>query len=205
MAEVTVFIDDAVRGTLPALCVKEGIPTGDRLTASERVSGSAGLGIAWLLILFGPLGWLVLFIIACTHRPADYVTANLPFSEFAYRRLTVARRMMRTWTGLSMAAAVLALVILMFQSPAAVATSVALGVFFAAALVSSCVEAHRLRLAKVGLALDASRRWLTISGVHPDFARAAQQQLLEADTDRARARNPDRAPTTTTTPPPTAP
>ncbi|HEY3845036.1 MAG TPA: hypothetical protein VGL48_17455 [Acidimicrobiales bacterium] len=181
MAEVTVFIDDAVRGTLPALCIKEGVPTGDRLTVSERVSGSAGLGVAWLLILFGPLGWLVLFIIACTHRPADYVTANLPFSEFAYRRMTVARRMMRTWTGLSLASAVLALVLLMYESPAAVATSVALGVFFVAALVSSFVEAHRLRLAKVGLGLDASRRWLTISGVHPDFARAAQEQAWGAD------------------------
>jgi hypothetical protein len=56
VAEVTVFIDDAMLGELPPLCIKEGIPTSDRLTWGEPVSF---LGTGWLLFLLGPLGWLM--------------------------------------------------------------------------------------------------------------------------------------------------
>lgn len=64
MANVTVFVDDAVLGNLPGICVIDGIATADRLTIRRQVSGSAGFGVAWLLILAGPLGWLGLAAIA---------------------------------------------------------------------------------------------------------------------------------------------
>jgi len=35
----------------------------------------------------------------------------------------------------------------------------------------------------IGVALDASRRWVTFTGVHPDFARAVEEQ--EAELHRA--------------------
>lgn len=73
MADVTVFVDTAVLGRLPPICVKEGSPTADRLTVQSHVSGGTGLGVAWLLVLLGPLGWLGLIVIrplATTLGPA---------------------------------------------------------------------------------------------------------------------------------------
>jgi hypothetical protein len=99
VAEVTVFVDDAVRGRLPDTCAKEGIPTTDRLTMRCEVGGGSSLGVAWLLILAGPLGWLGLFIIGLSRRPADLMTVRLPVSESAYRRGLVAQRRLRVDRG----------------------------------------------------------------------------------------------------------
>jgi len=52
---VTVFVDDAVRGALPKVCVRDGTPTADALRRREDVGDRAGLGVAWLLLLAGPL------------------------------------------------------------------------------------------------------------------------------------------------------
>jgi hypothetical protein len=170
-----------VRGRLPGLCIKEGIATSDRLTVREHVAGSAGLGAAWLLVLLGPLGWLILLAIAFTHRPAEYVSVTVPFSEFAYRRLSVTRRMRRIWLGLAVAAAVLALAALSMASLTSVVAAWVLGLFAVAALVSAVLEGRRLTHAGIGVSLDASRRWLSLSGVHPDFARAAAAQRDRVD------------------------
>ncbi len=47
-----------------------------------------------------------------------------------------------------------------------------LGVLAVAALVVAVVSTIGTNLATVELSLDASRRWVTISSVHPDFAAA---------------------------------
>ncbi|HWE67301.1 MAG TPA: hypothetical protein VG298_11730 [Acidimicrobiales bacterium] len=184
MAEVTVFIDDAVRGTLPAICAKEGIPTQDRLNLRSQVGGSTGLGVAWLLILIGPIGWLGLFIIALAQRPSDYVTARLPFSEFAYRRMTVSRRLRRIWTAVTaLAITLFALVAISADGLDARSAAAALGAGALAAVVMAVLASRRFSLAMVGVELDASRRWVTLTGVHPDFARAAHEQTALADRD----------------------
>lgn len=103
MVEVTVFVDDAVLGDFPPLCIKEGIPTSDRLTWREPVSP---LGSAWLLILLGPVGWLCLLLIG---GQSGHVTAKLPFCEFAYCRLKVAQRMRTIWVTFAVVATLLAL------------------------------------------------------------------------------------------------
>jgi hypothetical protein len=176
MAEVTVFVDDAVRGTLPARCVKEGIPTPDRLTQHQQVGGNGGLGWAALLIFLGPVGWFILIVIALSQRAPEYVSANLPFSEFAYRRLVVARRMHRIWLALSGAAAVLAALAWAIGSTTSTLVALVLACAAVGSLISALVEGQRRRRAGVTLTLDGSRRWLTISGVHPDFAQAVQHQ-----------------------------
>jgi len=58
MSNVTVFVDDAVEGTLPAVCARDGVPTDSSLRRHDDVGDRAGLGVAWLLLLAGPIGWL---------------------------------------------------------------------------------------------------------------------------------------------------
>jgi hypothetical protein len=162
VAEVTVFIDDAVLGEFPPLCIKEGIPTSDRLTWREPV-GSLGTG--WLLFLAGPLGWFIA-------GRSRYVTARLPFCEFAYRRLKVAQRMQTIWLTFAVVAYLSALVAVGLHSRASLAAASALGLGALGATVKAIIGRWRLRYLIVRLELDASHRWVTISGVHPAFAEA---------------------------------
>ena len=92
MATVTVFVDDAVLGRLPPVCVKHGTWTDDRLTFTQDVGGRTGLGVAWLLVLAGPLGWIGLFMIAATRQNTELLTVTLPYSESAHIRLTQRQR-----------------------------------------------------------------------------------------------------------------
>jgi len=178
MAQVTVFVDDVVEGRLPPLCVKEGIPTADRLTVHD--AAGSRIGFAWLLLLLGPIGWICLFIIAVVLPSTRSVTGRLPFSEFAYRRLVVAQRMRRIWIGVAVGTGVLAFVVLVLSSgaPATAATAVALGAAAAISVVKAGMESRQARLALVRLELDGSGRWVTMYGVHPDFASAVALQSM---------------------------
>jgi hypothetical protein len=184
VSEVTVFVDDAVMGTLPSVCAKEGVATDDRLTVRTDVGLGAGLGVAWLLILAGPLGWLALFIIAFTHRPSDLLTVKLPLCGYAYQRYRVARRMRSIWLIAAFVAAVLVPAIYMTHRPASTVATLVLGLFALAAFVVGLREWRRTRVAAVRVDLDASRRWVTLSGVHPDFAQAVQNQAERDPLDR---------------------
>jgi hypothetical protein len=172
VAEVTVFVDTAVLGTLPPICVKEGTPTSDHLTFNTEVHGGTGLGVAWLLILLGPLGWLGLFFIALTRRPSDVLRIKLPFSEHAYQRYRSARRMLCAWLCGAVVLAVLAFAAYKRLEHHGALVGALLGLCALAACVEGLLEWRRVRSATVGVALDASRRWVTLSRVHPDFARA---------------------------------
>ena len=88
------FVDTAVLGTLPPICVKEGMSTGDHLTFNPEVRSGNGVGVAWLLILAGPLGWLGLIFIVLSRRASDVLRVKLPFSEHAYQRYRSARLML---------------------------------------------------------------------------------------------------------------
>lgn len=92
VAEVTVFVDDAVLGLLPSICVKDGTYTEDRLKLRQELWNRSGLGIAWLLLLAGPVGWLGLIVIGSMRRSGGDLTVTLPFSESAHERLVGARR-----------------------------------------------------------------------------------------------------------------
>ena len=176
MAEVTVFVDDVVLGRLPPLCIKEGIPTEDHLTVRDASSGP-GFGATWLLVLLGPLGWIILFVLSLV--AGGGVTGRLPFSEFAYRRLVVAQRMQTVWIAAAIVVALLALVALIIHSPASMAAAIALGAATVGAVVEVVLQTRQVRRAEVHLVLDASRRWVTIHGVHPDFAAALAERPTE--------------------------
>ena len=176
MAAVTVFVDDAVLGRLPPICVKSGTSTDDRLTITQDVGGRTGLGVAWLLVLFGPLGWIGLFIVAASKQNNELLTVTLPFSEGAHLRWRQAQRA-RSQALLVMTVALLAaLVSLVFRTTDSRLLALGLGVVVAGALVRVIVEAVRVNRATVRLSLDASRRWVTLSGVHPNFESAVHPE-----------------------------
>jgi hypothetical protein len=174
MAEIMVFVDDAVRGTLPQVCVKDGVPTADHMVVREELGGGTGLGVAWLLLLAGPLGWLGLLVIAAMKGSrGEVLTVQLPLSETAYQRILAARSLRRRSLGLGVAGgAVLLLSLRGIGSPAMLALA---GVAFVATLMAIgllLLAERRLATQRVGVDLDASRRWVRLSNVHPTFAAA---------------------------------
>jgi len=178
MARATVFVDDAVLGRLPALCAKGGVPTADRLRLVEEVGQAARLGVLWLLLLAGPLGWLLLAVLAGRSR-GERLEVEVPFSAEAYGRLRAARRARRV----ALAAGGLAVVGLVWLAAAAgpgpAGVVVAL-LALAGAAVAALAAGWRLDAASVGVELDASRRWVTLTGVHPAFAAACQERAAAA-------------------------
>jgi len=169
MAQATVFVDDAVLGRLPPVCVKDGVLTDDSLTLHTQVGGSNGLGIAWLLLLAGPLGWLGLLIVAVSRRPADTLTVRLPFSQAAYERLRRAKR--DIWL-FGLVAIVLLILALFAVGHDQALLAGALGVACCVALVQWVRSLVRVRADSVVVNLDASRRWVTLFRVHPTFVQS---------------------------------
>jgi hypothetical protein len=175
---VTVFVDDAVLGRLPPVCVKDGIGTGDRLTFTQDVDagGRTGLGVAWLLLLAGPLGWIGLLVIAATRRSAETLTVTLPYCEAAHVRMQRALRALRRAAVVLCVALVVAFLALLPRTTGFRLMAVGLAVVACGALVRVIVESVRLNRAMVHIGLDASRRWVTIWGVHPVFLAAVERE-----------------------------
>lgn len=173
-----VFVDDAVRGTLPDVCAKDGVPTADRIVVREELGDRAGLGVAWLLLLLGPIGWLGLLLIAFSRGArGEVLTVRVPMSEPAYARLQSARRMQRV----GLAVAVAAFVVWFVTTAGAdlgdlEGRMVLLAVIasLAGGILSVLVGETRVRASSVQVDLDASRRWVTLSRVHPAFVAACQ-------------------------------
>ena len=131
--------------------------------------------MAWLLLLAGPLGWIGLFIIAATRQNNELLTVTLPFSEAAHVRLRQAERARSQAMWVAMGAFVAAFVALLFRTTDSRLLALALAVVVTAALVKMIMEANAVNNAMVRLSLDASRRWVTLSRVHPDFEAAIHQ------------------------------
>jgi hypothetical protein len=183
MAATRVFVDDAVLGRLPAVCAKTGVATSDHLIMTVPVGTSEGLGIAWLLILAGPIGWLGLFIYA-TFRRVETLTVQLPYCETAYAELTAARRTRRNSGLSSIILFVVALVATIPSTFAARAIAAALAVIALGLLVTYIIETLHLRRLAVRVDLDGSRRWVTLSNVNDAFAEAVRQSLADHYVDR---------------------
>lgn len=175
VASATVFVDDAVWGNLPNICVKDGVWTSDRLTLRHRLSNEFP-GVAWILLLLGPLGWIGLLIYAAS-RSGEQLDVRLPFSETAYQRFRWTRWRRNAAGLVFVVTGVLALVVRARPGVFDQGTAILLGAVALGALVMAVVEAVRHSSAGVRIDLDASRRWVTLGRVHPDFATAAQPDL----------------------------
>jgi hypothetical protein len=173
MAAVEVWVDDAVRGDLPGVCVKTGAPA-DGLVRVVEEKGS--LGLAWLLVFFGPIGWLVLLVLLATNR-RELFTVRLPYSHGAWER---ERRLGRQRVVGVLLSALLFVAALLGVAPFSrltwtIATLVA--------AIATIVVAFVVQFSEVRVDLDASRRWVSLGRVHPAFADAVARR----DRDRQRA------------------
>jgi hypothetical protein len=183
MAAITVFVDDAVLGNLPSICVKDGVCTDDQLTFSQQIGTGAGLGVAWLLVLAGPLGWIGLIAIAASRR-GEALRVTLPYCEEAHALWKARLRARMHATAVMFAAFIAAFVCLVPRTTDARFVAACLAVVGCAALVRVIVEWVRVNQANVHLDLDASRRWVTLSGVHPNFQAAVERQGHDSERTR---------------------
>lgn len=164
MARVTVFVDDAVRGALPPVCVRTGAPATEHATVDSRVGGASPLAV--LLIFLGPIGWIALLVLG---GRSETLVARLPVSDAVVTLWDRWRRVR-----LASAAVVLAgLVLLVFTAGASGWMRVSLLVA-GAGFAGTVVAGVRLWSCGVGVDLDASRRWVTLRGVHPAFVDAVR-------------------------------
>ena len=167
MASISVFVDDAVLGRLPNVCAKTGAPANGR----QRIDQTrGGLGAAWLLLLLGPIGWVVFLVVAL-----DVASGGRSRSTCRCRRPPSS-----TSAGCARAGGP--------SSPARCSSSRAASseleplpveAWLGFALVAG-VAALALQLVlafdRVGVRLDASHRWVTLSGVDARFVDAVHVQ-----------------------------
>ncbi len=171
MAAVSVFVDDAVRGRLPLVCAKTGEPADLVIRMQQPVGG--GLSAAPLLLLFlGPIGLVALFFLSLLTPGREYLTVRVPQTEGAYER----ERSLKQFRTAAIAAGVATILFaVLFRGAGGVLPSLwlALG---AALLVAAVALQVMIRRQTIGISLDASRRWVTLTNVHPAFARAADAE-----------------------------
>ncbi|MDQ2827148.1 MAG: hypothetical protein M3Y04_09355 [Actinomycetota bacterium] len=173
MAAVSVFVDEAVQGRLPMVCVRTGQPT-DMLVRTTRAVGGGMNGAAWLLLLLGPPGWGILFLLAMLGSGREQLTIRIPRSRADFDSERQLRGLL--WGAVG-AAAVAFLCALVFAARGMPLLWLALGGF---SMVAAVVLGGMIFRNDIGVSLDASRRWVTLTGVHPDFVRAVELQKAEA-------------------------
>lgn len=171
MTSVCVFVDDAVWGRLPSTCAKTGAPA-DGMVRIQQMRG--GIGVGWLLVFLGPVGWLVLIVLAATSRP-EVLTVRVPMSAAAVAR---AQHLRRRGVVAALACPALLLGALLQLDPVPVAAWL---VAAAVAAVVAVAFGATVLWTRVGVDLDASRRWVTLSRVHPEFAAAVQARRAARD------------------------
>jgi hypothetical protein len=132
------------------------------------VQQCGGLGAAWLLVFLGPFGWLLLFMVALFHR-REVLTVRVPMSRAASE---VERDLRRARLGAWVVAASAFTAGYVRLGP--VPVSIWMGIAVAAVVVAVVIHVV-LPFRQVGVRLDASRRWVTLSGVHPDFVTAVHE------------------------------
>lgn len=189
MGTVTVFVDDAVEGRLPMVGATDGAPAEGLHRIHLTVGGSSPW--LWLLIFLGPIGWIVLIAVSAASSGRRFMV-RLPYTYAALRREQAKFR-----------AAVVAGVVLLGSATAWIFAMAGpsprsnvretlvllLGAVAVSAAIATVALGVRSSIARPGVDLDASGRWVTLSGVHPAFVAACEEA--------ARRRTPAPAPTRT--------
>ena len=184
MSTVTVFVDDAVQGHLPMVCVRSGAPA-DGLHRVEQPIGG-GSGWAWLLIFLGPVGWLALIIVMVVGGRSRYLTVRLPKTQ-----ATLAEE--RRWFRAAVAAGALMVVagigsfVIAGQTSSPTGNVMAWSALITAGISALAALAFAIKrsLERVGIDLDASGRWVTLRNVHPNFAEAVEARRRATTVDAA--------------------
>ena len=159
---VRVRLDDALVGRLPPVCCM----TGARAGGYAPLVVPKPLGIAWLLLLAGPIGVLVL--IAIFPRIRTRYLVKLPLSDAAFERriALLRRRLWFAWLGVLGLTAGLAL---RWFGVIAV-------LLFCAGVIGvvAAVVAH-LRVPWTMPSARADGTFVVLQGVHPLFAAAVER------------------------------
>ena len=158
---VRVRVNDALVGRMPRVCCM----TGERADGFAPIVVPKRLGLAWLLLLAGPLGVAVLIAIWVRVRVRYLV--RLPLSAPAFERMH-ALQVQRLWCGWLGGLGFVATFGLLWLPP------VALAVFVLSTIgIAVAVRAHiLLPWALPSAVADAPGRWVILRGVHPRFAAA---------------------------------
>jgi hypothetical protein len=168
MAAVSVFVDDAIRGDLPRVCAKTGAPT-DLVIRMRQPVGGGLPAVAWLALLLGPMGIVVLFVLALAWPRPEYLTVRVPETEASYRN----ERQLERWRLAALGAGVFVpfLGILGVGMFPMLWLAIGAGFFLAAGVLT-----WTLWRQSISVSIDVSRRWVTLAGVHPGFVEAVQRQ-----------------------------
>ena len=154
-----VRLDDALVGRLPPVCCM----TGARADGYTSLVVPKPLGVAWLLLLAGPIGLLVLAVIYPRIRTRYLVKLPLSAAAFERRITLLRRRLWFAWLGVLGITAGLAL--RWFGG-------IAILMFLAGAIgVVSAIVAH-LRVPWTMPSARADGEFVVLQGVHPRFAAA---------------------------------
>ena len=168
MAAVSVFVDDAIQGTLPLVCAKTGEPA--NLTVRHRQTVGGGIPpVVLLLLLLGPFSILGLLLVALFWPPGEQLTVRLPETEASYDRDRLIQRLR-----LGALAGGIVFPVLAFAN---------LGMFpllWLVGTLASFLVAAGLHVAlwrrSIGVSIDVTRRRVTLTNVHPRFVAAVQLQ-----------------------------
>lgn len=179
---VRVFVDDAVQGRFPRVCARTGRPSDGWLSIDAVVGRSRSMSTTAivLLILFGgPLGWIVVLLFS-PGQPTDRLRVELPWTVDTQAEV-VALRQRRRLAWIASLAGAAGAVLLVVTTAGGAGWTMSGRVVLVTALVGA-IGAAAVALATewqigrrtVGVDLDASRRWVTLTNVHPSFARAVR-------------------------------
>jgi hypothetical protein len=163
---VRVRLDDALVGRLPPVCAM----TGDRADGYAPMVVPKSLGLAWLLLLAGPVGWAVLA--GLYPRLRTRYEIHVPMSERAFDRWMTERRrqLWCTWIG-----AVLLVGAFAIRGVGPVAALVGVGGLL---LLGMASRAHwRIPWLQPSLTADARGRGVTMRGVHERFVTALERSV----------------------------
>lgn len=159
-------MDDYVTGELPEVCVVTGESTVHFVTKKTQVKS---LGW-WLLLLLPIVGWVALLAAVLSGRTTA-LSGRLPYSAEAWntrkRHQSFARYLMLGGVALF----TLAITALSGWALGGVLGITGLAVVILGAGLMIWIELHQPTIT-----LDASRRWVTIEGVHPRFVEAVQSR-----------------------------
>ena len=168
MAAVSVFADDAILGNLPLVCAKTGEPA-DFMVGMRRSIGGGIPGWVWFLLVLGPVGVVALLLAACFAPAQEYLTVRIPETEASLQR----ERQLERWRLAALGAGVF----LPFLGILVVGTFPLLWLAFGGAFfVAAGALTWMLWRQSIGVSIDVTRRWVTLSGVHPAFAEAVERQ-----------------------------
>jgi hypothetical protein len=169
MAAVSVFVDDAILRRLPLVCAKTGKPTDQVIRMQRPVAGGISGWALVLLLFLGPIGLVALVVLAILSPGAEYLTVRVPQAPEAFDH---ERRLER-----SRLASLIAGVALLAMGALGVGMFPVLWLVAGLAFLGAAAALHGKVLGeRIGVSLDASRRWVTLTNVHPAFVAAAQRE-----------------------------